>query len=253
MKSLKSFSAANTLALLVVLMVNTLASVLPINGMNTGQISDLYPSLFTPAGFTFSVWSVLYLLQIGFAVVQFRIKDENYFKELSLWFWLTCLANVSWILVWHHLFTAASVAVMLVLLYSLARIFLLLQRNQVKKGIEWIFIKLPFLFYFSWICVATIANISALLVSLQWGGAFLSPEYWTIVMIGVAALLGLVIAYRYKEPAFLLILMWAFFGIYSRWIETDHELIASAARIAGVILAGMMGKLVADAKMKSVA
>jgi translocator protein len=251
MNSSKTLLVGNILALVVVLIINVLANLLPINGMNTGQISDLYPSLFTPAGFTFSIWSVIYLLQIGFVIVQFRVKDESYFRELSLWFWLSCIANFNWILVWQYLFTAASVAVMLVLLFSLTRIFLLLQNSKMKNRLEWVFIKLPFVVYLAWICVATIANISALLVSLNWSGGFLSNEYWTIIMISIAALLGLFIAYKFKEPAFLLVLIWAFFGIYSKWITTEHEMIAIASRVAGVVLAVVVGKLIVDARKNS--
>ena len=250
MKAQKTLLIGNIVALAAVLTVNALANILPINGMNTGQISNLYPSLFTPAGFTFSIWSIIYLLLIAFAVGQFVIKDKPYFKELSLWFLLSCLANASWILVWHYLFTAASVVVMLILLYSLTRIFLLLQNNVFSK-IEWVVIKLPFLFYLSWICVATIANISTLLISMNWHGGFLSEEYWTVTMIVVATLLGMFIAFTFKEPAFLLVLMWAFFGIYSRWAETDYELISNTARIAAITLAVMFGKLIVDSRKAS--
>jgi translocator protein len=251
MNSPKTLLIGNILALVVVLTVNALASILRINGMNTGEISDLYPSLFTPAGFTFSIWGVIYLLQMSFVIAQFKIKEENYFKELSLWYWLSCIANVSWILVWQYLFTTASVVVMLVLLFSLMRIFLLLQQSKMKNTIEQVFIKLPFVVYLAWICVATIANISALLVSLNWNGGFLSHEYWTIIMISIAALLGLFIAYKFKEPAFLLVLIWAFFGIYSKWITTEHEMIAIASRVAGVVLAVVVGKLIVDSRKNS--
>jgi hypothetical protein len=113
----------------------------------------------------------------------------------------------------------------------------------VFSKIEWVVIKLPFLFYLSWICVATIANISTLLISLNWHGGFLTEEYWTVAMICIATLLELYIAFTFKEPAFLLVLMWAFFGIYSRWVETEYELIANTARIATVVLAILFGKL----------
>jgi translocator protein len=252
MNSKKTLLIGNILALVVVLITNALANILPINGLNTGQISDLYPSLFTPAGFTFSIWGVLYLLQIGFVVVQFRVKDQPYFNELSIWFWLSCFANVSWILVWHYLFTAASVAVMLVLLFSLTRIFLLLQQTKSRNKTEWFFIKLPFTFYFAWICVATIANISALLISLDWHGGLLTEENWTVVMIAIAASLGLFIAFKFKEPAFLIVLIWAFFGIYDRWIDTEHTILVSASRVAGIVLALLLGKLLVD-KRKNVA
>jgi translocator protein len=251
MNSNKTLLIGNILALMVVLTMNALANILPINGLNTGQISDLYPSLFTPSGFTFSIWGILYLLQIGFVIAQFRVKEEPYFKELSLWFWLSCLANASWILVWHYLFTAASVVVMLVLLFSLTRIFLLLQKSKSTDKMEWFFIKLPFTFYLAWICVATIANISALLVSLNWHGGFLTEEHWAVVMISIAALLALFIASKFDEPAFLLILIWAFFGIYERWMGADHTVIASAARIAGILLALMVGKLLVDKRRKA--
>jgi translocator protein len=250
MNSNKTLLIGNILALMVVLTMNALANILPINGLNTGQISDLYPSLFTPSGFTFSIWGILYLLQIGFVIAQFRVKEELYFKELSLWFWLSCLANASWILVWHYLFTGASVVVMLVLLFSLTRIFLLLQKSKSTDKMEWLFIKLPFTFYLAWICVATIANISALLVSLNWHGGFLTEEHWAVVMIAIAALLALFIASKFEEPAFLLILIWAFFGIYERWMGADHTVIASTARIAGILLALMVGKLLVDKRRK---
>ncbi|MFM7428638.1 MAG: hypothetical protein ACKO1F_01930 [Flammeovirgaceae bacterium] len=240
--SIKLFPWLNVLALLAVLLINTLAVTLPINGMSTGAISDLYPSLFTPAGFTFSVWSAIYLLLIIFSIYQFWLQHEVYFAELSLWFLLSCVANACWILSWHYLFTLASVVIMLLLLFSLTRIFLLLKQHKMNGVWQWIALKLPFLFYLSWICVATIANISCLLLDWKWDGGFLSPEIWTVTMIAIAAVLGLFMAYRFKEPAFLLVLMWAFFGIYSKWVNTDFQLIADAARIATVVLAIMFGR-----------
>ena len=244
MNASKTLLLGNLGALIIVLTVNALANILPINGMNTGQISDMYPSLFTPAGFTFSIWSLLYLLQIGFVTAQFGFKDKPYFKELSLWYLVSCVANASWILVWHHLLTSASLVVMLVLLFSLTRIFLLLQNQSFEKKTEWLFIKLPFVFYLSWICVATIANTSALLLSFDWHGGFLSEEIWTIVLLLIATALGLIIAFRFHEPVFLLVLMWAFFGIYMRWVETEHDFIASTARIGVVLMALVFGKLI---------
>jgi len=225
----------NVLGLVAVLTVNALANILPINGMNTGELSALYPSLFTPAGFTFSIWSVIYLLLIGFVIKQRSISGNTYFAELSLWFLLSCVANASWILAWHYQFLFASVLIMILLLFSLSKIFLLLQRTDLKTLSTKLFIKLPFIFYLSWICVATIANISALLVSLSWDGGILSPINWTITMISIASVLGIFIAERFREPAFLLVLIWAFFGIYSKWTGTENNSIATTA-LAELIL-----------------
>jgi hypothetical protein len=225
----KLLATLNLLALASVLTINTLAITLPINGMSTGELSDLYPSLFTPAGFTFSIWSVIYFLLIGFAIVQWTLLSKPYFAELSLWFLLSSLANISWILTWHYLFIYASVLIMLILLFSLSRIFLLFQSFDLNYWKEKIFVKLTFIFYLSWICVATIANISALLVSLSWDGGFLSPIIWTITMITIASALGIYIAARFREPAFFIVLIWALYGIYGKWNGTENNLIAITA------------------------
>lgn len=227
----------NILALIGVLTVNALANILPINGMNTGELSALYPSLFTPAGFTFSIWSVIYLLLISFVVLQYRVSTKFYFTELSLWFLVSCVANASWILAWHYQFLFASVLIMILLLYSLSKIFLLLQQANLTSFIEKAFIKLPFIIYMSWICVATIANLSALLVSLSWDGGILSPVVWTITMITIACVLGIFIVARYSEPTFFLVLIWAFFGIYSKWTGTENNLIATTALTELILLA----------------
>jgi hypothetical protein len=233
----KLLARLNMLALIVVLTVNALANLLPINNLNTGEVSALYPSLFTPAGFTFSIWSVIYLLLIGFVIVQWRILSTSYFTELSLWFLLSSLANVCWIFAWHYLYIYASVLIMLVLLFSLARIFLLLQSVEITTWPEKIFVKLPFTFYFSWICVATIANFSALFISLSWDGGFLSPIIWTMTMMTIASALGIFISRRFDEPSFLPVLIWALYGIYSRWHGTENEPIAETALIELIVLA----------------
>lgn len=226
----------NVLALIMVLAMNSLANALPINSFTTGEISDMYPSLFTPAGITFSIWGIIYLLLIGFILYQFKLTDEPYFAELSLWFILSCVVNASWILVWHYLLTAASVTVMLVLLYSLINIFLLLHKNKMKSQLAWFFVSLPFIVYLSWICVATIANVSTLLIALGWEGGVLTPQWWTIIMITIAAALGGLVAYRFNEPSFLLVLIWALFGIYLRWNETENAIVSNYSLIMMIAL-----------------
>ncbi len=233
----KLLATLNLFALAAVLTINTLAIMLPINGMSTGELSALYPSLFTPAGFTFSIWSVIYLLLTGFIIFQWTVLSKPYFVELSLWFLLSSFANIGWILTWHYLFIYASVLIMLILLFSLTKIFLLLQSVILTSLTEKIFIQLAFTFYFSWICVATIANISALLVSLSWDGGILSPIMWAITMISVASVLGIFISIRFREPAFLLVLMWALYGIYSKWTGTENNSIAITTLILLLLIA----------------
>jgi hypothetical protein len=217
------------LMLAMTLVVNALANALPINGMNTGEVAALYPSLFTPAGITFSIWSVIYLFLILYIVYQWWWREELWFAEVSVWFWLSCVANASWIVAWHYLYPVASLAIMITLLLTLTRIFLLLQKHRVSFTInQSLFALLPFTLYFAWICVATIANTSAVLVALPWDGSPLSEVTWTIVMMAIASLLGLYIVQKYQLPAYGLVVTWALLGIFIRW-NNIHESISESA------------------------
>jgi benzodiazapine receptor len=229
-------AAANTVAFVVVIAVNALANILPINGMNTGEVSALYPSLFTPAGFTFSIWSIIYLLLAGFVFVQWRLREKSFFQELSSWHLISCAANAAWIIAWHYLYIYTSVIIMIVLLVSLIKLFLLFQSNTLSS-LENVLVKTTFTVYFAWIGVATIANLSALLVSVQWSGYPLSPVAWTMVLIIIAAALSAFITLQYKAPAYALVTLWALFGIYSRWVDTDQTFITKTALISVGVLA----------------
>ena len=93
----RTLQIINVFALMLTLTINALANILPINGMNTGELSALYPSLFTPAGFTFSIWSVIYLLLIGFVIVQKRFQKNLTSKNFRFGFgyrvWLIAVGS----------------------------------------------------------------------------------------------------------------------------------------------------------------
>jgi benzodiazapine receptor len=178
-----------------VLTVNTLANSLPINGYNTGQVSAFYPNLFVPAGFTFAIWSVIYLLMTGFTVTATRWlwhrpaePAGRLAMAVSPLFLLTCTLNAGWILAWHHLQTGLSVLLMLAFLATLVRAYLALQpfRHDLQGGRR-IFLYQFFVVYLGWISVATIANITAWLVSLSWNGIGWTARAGYTLLLAVAA------------------------------------------------------------------
>lgn len=239
MKKIHRNALLSTLAFVLTIIVNALANILPINGLNTGEVSALYPSLFTPAGITFSIWSVIYLLLLGYVILHWLKADAYAFAETSRLFWLSCLLNISWILAWHYLQVAMSVTIMLLLLLTLAQLFLKVRKISMTTPAEKIFIRLPFTIYFAWICVATIANVSALLVSINWPAFSIAHNIWAIIMMAVASLLALFITAKYRVPPFALVVVWALFGIYLRWRGSDNEAIAFAALSLLFIVSGI--------------
>lgn len=212
------------------IVINVLANSLPINGLNTGEVSDLYPSLFTPAGLTFSIWSVIYFLLAGFIVLIWNRRGDDSITALLPWFIITCVLNMLWILAWHHLLPGISVGIMLCLLGILVHIF---KQLHIAKDINqgpfdrktMIWLVTPFTIYLAWICVATIANISAFLVSVDWQGGFFSPQTWTIIMMCAASAIAVKVTHDFKNPFFSLVVFWAILGIYLRWRGSDYTTI----------------------------
>jgi len=210
----------NILGFLLVLIVNGLANSLPLGGNTTGELSDLYPNLFTPAGLTFSIWGVIYLALIGFIVYQARdLFAKNkiempYLKVINGYFLLSCLANAGWIFAWHYKQVLLSLVAMLILLYSLISIYMLLDisRKQVDSSIFY-FVHLPFSLYLGWITVATIANITAVLVHYQWNGWGLSEVFWTLLVILAGTAIAFINIIQRGDIAYSAVIIWAYLGI----------------------------------------
>ncbi|WP_020539460.1 tryptophan-rich sensory protein [Lewinella cohaerens] len=244
----KTLQTLNLIGFLLVLLLNTLANALPLNGYNTGELSDRYPNFFVPAGFTFSIWGVIYLLLIIFIIYQLRSwwkkqdVDLSFVQKIGPWFFISCLANASWILAWHYLQITLSLLIMLIILGSLIIIYLRLgigESSPTPPTNKWT-VRLPFSIYLGWITVATIANVTTLLVDNGWQGGAIGPISWAAVMIVIAGLIGILILVKRADIGFVLVLIWAFYGIYAKQsgnTTADVDSILLAAKVVMALLA----------------
>jgi hypothetical protein len=242
-------SILNLLGFIGVLVANTLAIILPINGKTTQQLSDQYPNLFVPAGLTFSIWSVIYILLAIFVIYglfsAFKGGQKAAFlNNIDLIFFLSCIANVAWIFAWHYEMVAVSMVIMLLLLACLLIIYL--KQHIGRKGLtgaEKYLVNLPFSVYLGWITIATIANITALLVTLNLGSYGLSEEIWTIAIIiaGIAITMG--VLFTRQDIFYSLVVDWAILGILikrtSDAVQIQSIIITAAAGI-GIISLGIL-------------
>lgn len=211
----------NPLLFLIMIGVNALANILPINGISTGEVSDKYATLFAPAGFTFAIWGVIYILLLFFVLYGiFAVfsKKENNALDLSAYiaFALSCLLNTLWIWAWHYEKLAFTVIIMLLLLLVLIFLFLKTERLQGYFLIYKIAVRIPISVYLAWISVALIANISAYIVAVTSVGAVLPERFWAVVVIVVSAVLGLLMIWRKNNIVYSLVLIWAYWGIISK-------------------------------------
>ena len=212
----------NVFAFVLVIVVNTLANALPLGGQTTGEVSAKYPSLFTPAGYVFSIWGVIYLLLLGFVTYQALPGQSanTYLRAIHKPFVVSCMANASWIFAWHYNHIWVSFFIMLALLASLVVIYRrnlsyahILSSTRVRSLSVTVFVLIPFSVYTAWICVATLANLSAL--QLVAGGQHWPFQETTqvVLKIALAASVAIAVLYRFKDLAFVAVVVWACVGI----------------------------------------
>jgi hypothetical protein len=223
----------NLLLFAGMVVMNYLANALPLNGKTTGELSDAYPNLFVPAGVTFSIWGVIYILLVTFCVIQFTTSHQAVISRIGWLFGLTCVFNALWIVAWHYERLPLSLILMLGLLVSLIWI------NVFIRDLPAGFIKAAFGIYLGWICIATIANVTALLVNYGWNGLGISGETWTIIMIAIGALLVSLAIWRFDNPFIGLSVVWAFAGIMIKR-QADYRAILVTAAIAAAVVAAVL-------------
>ena len=203
-------------AILLMIAINILANALPINGLNTGEISDQFEVYFVPAGYVFSIWGVNYIGLIAYAIflVLPAQQKNSRLQTTGWWVVLGSLANSVWIFLWHYGQFIGTLGAMLILLASLIKIYLHLGigRIQVSRG-EALAVHLPFSIYLGWITVATVANVTDVLDYVGWNRFGLSQEVWMVITLGVVLGIALLMNFTRRDIAYSAVLLWALAGI----------------------------------------
>jgi hypothetical protein len=219
----KALQVGNILIMIITIGVNALAVILPLNGKTTEYLSDKYPNLFVPAGITFSIWGIIYILWVVFAIYQARdlFKKEDidmpFLHQITFLYFVSGVANSGWIFAWHYEYVGFSLLLMIILLFSLLALYVRLNIGRADVSLtEKLCVHVPFSVYLGWITVATIANVTTYLVYVNWDGFGISPLTWTIVVVSVGVLITLLMLALRKDIAYSLVILWALLGI---WIK----------------------------------
>ena len=96
-------------------------------------------------------------------------------------------------------------------------------------------VHLPVSVYLGWISIATIANVTALLVYYKWQRFGLTEQLWTIIMIAIGIAFGLIFLFRRKDLFYTLVIDWAVLGILLK------RTAASVPEAQGVIVTSIVG------------
>jgi hypothetical protein len=225
MRNTKTLSILNTLCFLLAFLISNLSQLGVFGNKDIADISRKYETLFTPSGTTFAIWGLIYLSLFVFCfyhlVKAFNSPENNefnkYTQSIQYYFAINNLAASAWVIAWLNEQLALSVILMLIQLITL--LIINIRLHLYNPHTNWavkLITQMPLSIYFGWICIASIANISAWLVSLNWNGTGISATYWTIILIGLSALLTLFIIFVRRNLFFALVVLWALFGIMQK-------------------------------------
>jgi hypothetical protein len=230
---------------LITIVINILANALPINGLNTGQISDTFKVYFVPAGYVFSIWGIIYIGLIAYAVYQAlpSQRENPRMQATGWWVALGGLANCAWIFLWQYEHFVWTVAAMLILLASLIVVYLRLGigRTKVSTGETWA-VRIPFSIYLGWITVATVADISDVLWFVKWNQFGISAADWMVVILGVVLVIAGLMNFMRRDVAYALVILWALAGITVRFPQAGIVTIATWVTF-GLVAASLVATL----------
>lgn len=234
---------ANLLAILVAFFTNVLANIAPINGLTIGEISNtLFKDvLITPASYAFAIWGLIYLGLISLAIYQALPNNRNnsYLQRMGYYLVVSSLAQVIWVFLFLSSFFVLSTVAMLIIFFSLLLLYLKLgiNINSIPKKQKWL-VNFPISVYLGWITVATIVNFALALSWIKWSGFGLSDIIWTVIIIILVAILGILIILQRKDTVYCGVFIWALIAITIRHLDTLS--IAITSGISAIVLGILM-------------
>ena len=232
---------AVVLTSLLTIVVNSLANALPLNGQTTGEISDRFVVYFTPAGYVFSIWGLIYIGLIAFTIFQALTSQRENPRLRAIGWWMVAgsLANSAWIFFWHFEIFPLTLVVMLVLLVSLIVSYVRIRNNQIKLTMaERLSVQVPLSIYLGWITVATVANITSLLDYWKWNAWGISSIAWLWIVLGVVVVITGLMTLTQKDIVYNLVILWSVAGIGLKHAATIS--VATAAWIAFALVSLMV-------------
>jgi hypothetical protein len=219
-----------SLTVFITIVINILADALPINGLNTGAISDKFKVYFVPAGYVFAIWGIIYIGLIAYAVYQAlpAQRANPRLQATGWWVVLGGLANCAWIFLWHYLQFVGTLAAMLVLLTTLIAVYqgLGIGRTKVRSGETWA-VRIPFSIYLGWITVATVANVSDVLDTLHPLGFSSAAATWMVVTLAVVLIIAGLMNFLRRDVSYAIVILWALAGIAARFPQAGIVTLAT--------------------------
>jgi hypothetical protein len=240
-------------ATLGVVAVNAAANLLPINGYDTGQLSALYPTGFTPAGWAFAIWSLIYLglLALSLSAIFGAEATRSRVQQVLPWYLVNAAGNVGWIMAWHYRYVAASVVLMLVILLSLVVMTAKLRRAPAPSRSAFWCVDAPLRLYFDWITAASLVNLATLFYAWGWYPFDMTLEQWALTSVLGATAIYVWMAARTADAIYCGVGIWVSVAIALRPVEISDPARTAAFAAAALIVVAMLASWWMPTRLRS--
>jgi hypothetical protein len=213
--------------------INALAGSGVLFGVTTGAVSDAVETGVTPAGWAFSIWSLIFLGVLIFAGYQaFPRARGTRLDAVAVPFILANLLNGLWQIPWLSRRFGIAAVVIVGILACLIWLYVRLDRLGMSKVERWV-LGVPTSLFLAWLSVATALNITVALAAAGWQGSAIWPPLVVLAIVAVATTL----LSRTGDVAFALVLVWAFAAIYAANVPSPAEAPALTAALGLGVLA----------------
>lgn len=249
MKNVRTAAVLNFLFFLIAFSVSNLSQLKLFFNVDIGEVSNAHDTVFAPAGTTFAIWGVIYASLFAFCIYHlrqaFRSKPDAEatweLEQIALLFIVNNLAATGWVFAWLEEKFVVSLLLMIVQLITLLSMNLRLDIFDRDKSLaSKIFTQFPLSIYFAWICIATLANVNALLAVCGWQDQGNAGIIYAVASIAIAAVVSVSIVFFRRNVFFGLVVIWALYGIILKRNAVDPVLYREviAASWAAIALVG---------------
>lgn len=234
----KILAYVSTLAYILMVVIDAIANILPLNNLTTGQVSSSLHMLFVPASWVFSIWGLIYLLLAGFVFYLFSTPEDSETTQLvSILFIISCFLNAAWTVAWHYLRFGWSLIILLALLFTLLTIYIRLDHRDfiMPTFKEKYLLIFPFVIYSAWVAVASLAHLNINFRLLAGSGFEMVAA---MISLGIAVTVASFVVAVRRDHVWGLVFMWALAGI--AWQQRADFLLSIAAGVGVLVIAAVM-------------
>jgi benzodiazapine receptor len=176
-------------------------------------------------------------------------QGKGFQKSVGWLFVLSSIANIVWLFFWQFEYLGFSVVVIFLLLATLILIYLRLNIGKSEVSLrEKMAVHVPFSVYLGWITIASIANVSVFLVSVNWDGLGISAETWATLIIIVALIITVLVLATRKDIAYSLVIIWALVGIAVK--QSENQNIVTLTQASAIIVLIALAATILLSKLK---